>query len=167
MKLCTKCGKLLDESGFSKGKAGKNGHRSQCKSCDKKYLDEYYHGLNGRGRLLLKLQRLKGGAKNKGIPFIIDPPTFIGWYRLQKKNCHYCGSLLTHSKLTKHRLCDLTFDRKNPNEGYSLGNIVFCCRRCNIIKGNWFTEEQMLEIASKYLSKSNIERGLKAPRNQS
>lgn len=37
MKVCTKCGRTLDESMFSKRATAKDGLRSQCKDCDKQY----------------------------------------------------------------------------------------------------------------------------------
>lgn len=155
MKVCTRCGKLLDESQFSKEKRTKDGLRRQCKSCDKEYAWAYYHNADSIGRLLHRMRNTKVRAKNKGISFTIDYHEYIGWFRLQPKNCYYCGSPLTNGKHTKHKLTDMTLDRKNPNQGYSLQNIVLCCRRCNMIKGNWFTEQQMLEIANKYLRSSN------------
>ena len=151
MKTCTKCGKSLNESEFNKERGRKDGLRAQCKSCMKEYMAAYFSNSNSSGAILGKFHRLKNSAQTKGITFTIDPHTFVGWYRLQKMVCHYCGSPLTYIKGHKHHLSDKTFDRKDPKQGYSLRNIVLCCRRCNMIKGNWFTEEQMLEIASKYL----------------
>ena len=151
MKECTKCGKLLTEPEFSKEKGSKDGRRSQCKSCTKAYIKKYYYAPNSRGALLLKLSRLRSSAKAKNVLFDIDPQAFVGWYRLQKLDCHYCGSHLTLTKGHQVQLTDLSIDKKEPKVGYILTNIVFCCRRCNFIKGNWFTEEQMLEIAARYL----------------
>lgn len=44
-----------------------------------------------------------------------------------------------------------SIDRKDNNKGYIMGNITLACKRCNIIKGKWFTEQEMLEIADRYL----------------
>ena len=43
--------------------------------------------------------------------------------------------------------------RKYNRLPYTLDNITFACRRCNNIKGSWFTEKQMLEIANRYFKK--------------
>jgi len=151
MKICAKCGKLLDETEFNKEKRNKSGLRAECKSCAKKYAWEYYHNADSIGTLLHRIHNTKNKAKTKGVNFTIDPHLFVGWFRLQRMNCYYCGSPLTQGKHRQHKLTDMTLDRKDSKQGYSLENIVLCCRRCNMIKGNWFTEQQMLEIANKYL----------------
>lgn len=40
----------------------------------------------------------------------------------------------------------LTIDRKNNNGNYCIDNIVLACYRCNTIKGDFFTEQEMLKI---------------------
>lgn len=65
-------------------------------------------------------------------------------------SCYYCRRQLD----TVNTLASdgMTIDRVDNNKGYTEGNMVLCCRRCNIIKGSWFTREQMIEIAETYLS---------------
>ena len=45
----------------------------------------------------------------------------------------------------------LTVDRKDNDKGYSLDNMVLACHRCNSIKGDWFSYDEMKEIAEKYM----------------
>jgi hypothetical protein len=71
------------------------------------------------------------------------------WLHNQEAWCFYC-----HCELTRgNGLTARTVDRLNPNEGYETYNMVLACRQCNIIKGNWFTPEQMLDIAERYLNR--------------
>ena len=35
--------------------------------------------------------------------------------------------------------------------GYTPDNIAMCCMPCNSVKSNIFTEQEMLEIADKYI----------------
>ena len=149
MKICTNCGRTLDESEFYKLHKGKGKLRAQCKSCALGYVRQYY----SIGTLAGRFHRIRGGARSRGIDFAIDLEVFVGWFRLQRMNCHYCGSPLTKTNGHKSQLTDWTFDRKDNKKGYSLNNIVLCCRRCNMAKGSWFTETQMLEIATKYFKK--------------
>ena len=41
-----------------------------------------------------------------------------------------------------------SIDRKKNGIGYSLDNIVLACSRCNSIKSDYFTEEEMLKIGN-------------------
>jgi 5-methylcytosine-specific restriction endonuclease McrA len=84
------------------------------------------------------------------IVITITKEEFIAWYNNQEQKCYYCDRTLgeikrdiTEQKTHKNRL---TIDRKDNNGGYSINNIALACRRCNEIKGNYFTENKMLEI---------------------
>lgn len=94
--------------------------------------------------------RLKSKAKTAGRSFNIHLEEFISWYEGQNLVCHYCGKTLTYGKWKIHNLTDLTIDRKDSNLGYALDNIVLSCRRCNLMKGDWLTHRQTLEIAQRY-----------------
>jgi len=68
----------------------------------------------------------------------------------QQTNCYYCGERLTIGTGHKHRLTDRTIDRKDNRRGYIKNNVAVACRRCNLMKGSWFTAEQTMEIARHY-----------------
>ena len=77
---------------------------------------------------------------------------FIKWYTHQPKECYYCGIKLEdipNMKVVKTKR--LTIDRRDNDGPYSISNIVLACFRCNMVKGFVFSEEEMLEIAQKYL----------------
>lgn len=71
---------------------------------------------------------------------------FEVWYRDQDKLCYYCGRPFGEPR----DLDGETTDRLDNNEGYTVSNMVLACRRCNIIKGSWFTPEQMIHIANDF-----------------
>lgn len=52
--------------------------------------------------------------------------------------CHYCSQSLT--------LCGSNLDRVNNSLGYSLANVVPCCRECNQAKGSYWTYQEFLQI---------------------
>ena len=54
--------------------------------------------------------------------------------------CRYCGFPLNPSG---HGL-----DKKVPKAGYTLDNVVPCCRMCNIIKRDHLTYEEMLVVGA-------------------
>lgn len=91
-------------------------------------------------------------------PIMFTSKEFVAWFKNQPLVCHYCKQPLIMTSLdnpfggakNNRRENQLTVDRKNNDLPYMLDNIVLCCRRCNMIKGKWFSEKQMLEIASRY-----------------
>lgn len=57
--------------------------------------------------------------------------------RLFSQNCHYCGS--PPSNVAKHKKGNGGFiysgiDRLDPTRGYIAGNVVPCCKVCNVAK---------------------------------
>ena len=73
------------------------------------------------------------------------------WFSEQNKVCFYC-----HRKLTKPTRqlnwanSGLTIDRLDNEQGYTIDNIVLSCHRCNAMKGDWLTAEQMIDAAKRY-----------------
>ena len=117
---------------------------------------EYYQSIDGI------YTHLRSGAKARKIEFSITQEEFITWYNNQEKKCYYCG--IDENKLNKYRLfamhyTRLTIDRKNNNKGYNLNNIVLACGRCNSIKSDFFTEQEMLKIGK--IAKQKRTKGIK------
>lgn len=75
---------------------------------------------------------------------------FVEWYKNQDKTCYYCGRTIEDVKKSKDafnkKTFRLTIDRKNNDLGYSKENICLACYRCNSIKSDYFTEEEMKQI---------------------
>jgi 5-methylcytosine-specific restriction endonuclease McrA len=88
-------------------------------------------------------------AKIRKIRFDISKEEFIIWYKNQVQICYYCkrtfAETIKDDYLIK-KVRRLTIDRKDNHQGYNINNIVLSCRRCNNIKGNYFTESEMLKI---------------------
>ena len=93
--------------------------------------------------------RLKLRAKHDSIYFGLELDEFLKWWDSQDKRCHYCDAILSFSNGQK-MMDGYSVDRKDNKLGYVMGNIVLSCNRCNMAKGSWFTEEQMVEIAQRY-----------------
>lgn len=94
--------------------------------------------------------RLKVTSKSRNIYINITEEDFINWYNNQEKKCYYCCRTLEELKQdireeNKHK-DKMSIDRKDNNEGYVLNNMVLACTRCNLVKGNYFTEREMLKI---------------------
>jgi len=92
---------------------------------------------------------LRARAKRRGIKVEISPEEFVAWFNSQELRCYYCDNRLEFPVLEPRKvqgLHDLVVDRKDNSIGYTIDNIVLACSRCNIVKGSWFTEKQMLKI---------------------
>lgn len=91
--------------------------------------------------------RLRRKAGAKGIECLTFDD-FNEWYNQQDDDCYYCERPFGQDK---RALDDETIDRLNNQVGYIASNMVLACRRCNLIKGSWFTAQQMIEIANEHL----------------
>ena len=175
-KNCSRCKKLKNIQSFNLDKKSSDKHGSICRTCQKELRRRYYlsHLSLERKRALLWNQKhpikarnlartwrkenpfsvfwtsFKGRIKRYNINLNISKNDFIKWYDNQKKKCIYCG--LTKEQLNRSTdkvICgydNLSIDRKDSNRGYELDNIVLACMRCNIIKSNFFTYEEMLKL---------------------
>ena len=96
-----------------------------------------------------KYTKLKLRARQGNIPMDIQMAEFTEWYERQELKCYYCGRGVSVA-VGQKKFDGLSIDRKDNSMGYFLGNMVFSCNRCNMAKGSWFTEREMLEIAQRY-----------------
>lgn len=76
---------------------------------------------------------------------------------LIKNNCHYCGqepeykSYIRNNKYAKsEHLYANGVDRLNSDGDYEIGNVVTCCKTCNVMKGTLDISQFLLKIKSIY-----------------
>ena len=142
-----------------------NAPNSKVKQKQKEYrertLVEYniyrnnYRTKNARGIFDV----VKQGAKKRGVEFLLDRDTFEIWYNNQERKCIYCerdeATILKTDPIMQVKCNRLTIDRIENNSGYSIDNIALCCKRCNSIKSNFFSKDEMFAIGqiikNKYL----------------
>ena len=92
---------------------------------------------------------LKKGAARRGKASLdITRDEFVRWLEESPQVCYYCKRPVKRGIGMSKR----TIDRKDCKKGYCLSNIVIACSRCNMMKGNWLTAEQMLDAAMRYFS---------------
>jgi len=93
---------------------------------------------------------IKSRCRIKNIKLGMTKEEFCFWYNKQIKTCHYCKMTEKEWKVSTDSLLkkfyQLQIDRKCPEKGYRVSNIVLACPRCNVIKSNRFTEKQMKKI---------------------
>jgi hypothetical protein len=84
--------------------------------------------------------------------------------------CHYCEAGIGWVPFSPSRrskgACNL--DRKDNEIGYLKSNCVVCCWRCNLVKGNVLTYEQMMRLSPilREFTKENGGRPVYDPKNR-
>ncbi len=113
---------------------------------------KYQNIFNVRFPERLKYRLIKCRCKKKNIA-VCTQDEFGDWYKKQPRVCHYCGitELVLKEMYISRTRSNLSVDRLDPKAGYVLGNMKLACMRCNLIKFDFLTEKEMLEIAEKYV----------------
>jgi alkylated DNA repair dioxygenase AlkB len=115
----------------------------------RKYRREYRYTSPVGIYSVIKDGLTRSGEHRKNL-LKISKEDFIKWWNKQEQVCHYCKRTLTEIAKENDRLnrkCNrLTVDRLDNNKGYENGNLALSCMRCNGVKSDYFTEEEMLKI---------------------
>jgi hypothetical protein len=110
----------------------------------KRRLDHAY--VRGIGRFI----HAKSCAKKRGVEWFL---TREEYEPLIKNPCAYCDGPLPAA--------GIGLDRKDSSVGYCSGNVVPCCRACNVAKSDFFTYDEMMATlgpAIKYIRKCRTEK---------
>lgn len=95
------------------------------------------------------LSRYKGNAITRNIKWKLSEQKF---YELINSPCHYCGQV---DKKLNDNTGEYFFlngiDRINSSKDYVDGNVVSCCKRCNIAKNDMTYSEFMDWISRVYV----------------
>uniref|UniRef100_A0A6M3X463 HNH endonuclease n=1 Tax=viral metagenome TaxID=1070528 RepID=A0A6M3X463_9ZZZZ len=150
-KTCTKCGIEKPFSEFYQNNpTKKDGYNSWCKACS--YSSVKTWGKTASG-IYSRIKARVGYYHNK--PLKITRKEFIKWHNVEPKFCAYCGIpedklelLGSYYQDKSERLC---IDCKDNELGYVLGNLTLACFRCNALKADIFSYDEMMEIGNKYL----------------
>jgi len=151
---CKSCKQTKPLIEFGKDKYRKSGYGSFCKSCKRqKEADRlannpelrkrwriYHYTALGKARATFKR------ANSRGIETLPVKELEVILASLPMQ-CHYCDEQLTWVTCQP--------DRKDCHIGYIDDNITLACDRCNRVKTDILTEEQMIEIAHKYFKEKN------------
>jgi len=150
MKKCTKCGETKSLSEFGKHSASKDGINPWCKKCVNASSRKWsktsagiYSGITGRTNYY----------KRKQVH--IDREDFIEWYDTQQRICVYCDILEKNLYILQEHYGSvktrLTVDCMDNTLGYSKGNLVLACDKCNQIKNNVLSFDEMKYIGQNFL----------------
>jgi hypothetical protein len=85
-------------------------------------------------------------AKERKLEWAIPKDEFIS---LCIRNCYYCDVAPKHIKTGyKTRFVYNGLDRVDNTKGYTVSNVVPCCRMCNVAK-NYYPQEEFLQWVGK------------------
>lgn len=158
---CSRCKIEKSFSKFQKHPTGKYGYNAKCKKCLAKYRKEHEQipeikkaRIDYQYQYNRTLNRRYGMLKLEAKSRKLDCTLTIEEYSvsISSNKCHYCGNKLNET--------GSGLDRINNCKGYILNNVVSCCYRCNIVKGNHFTYKEMLELKP-ILTRIRLRRGEK------
>ena len=140
-KACTRCGVEKPLSEFNKHSITKDGLDHQCRLCANERSKAFRSTPSG---IYTSLKGNQTFLKRK--PITITRKEFITWHDEQTKQCVYCDIL----EEDIHLMSDyyraesrLTVDCMANDVGYVLGNIVLACGRCNFLKSNLLSYDEM------------------------
>jgi len=159
-KHCKRCDRVLPVSKFSKHKNSKDGLNFYCKECVSEKGEKYRERVKNDPSYIYS--QLKSRIKHSEIhrvrelkPFTITLREFTEWYNNIPKICVYCDlpeeEMWAMQEDFDRRVKRLELDCKENDIGYVLGNVVLACHRCNFIKNNILTFDEMREFAQKYI----------------
>lgn len=111
----------------------KSGHTKSC-GCLQKENDEKRRLPKGIAACNWVIRNHKGGAKKRNLEQALTDEQIM---TIHKENCHYCGA--PPSNICSHPEYNGSYtyngiDRINSDLGYTINNVVSCCKNCNLAK---------------------------------
>jgi hypothetical protein len=145
-KICSRCRVEKSLTDFGARPSRPDGHKYVCKRCEADARNisyaknpEKFKADNLRLSVIpsSRFSRFKKRCKLAGTNMEL---AFEQWSDLVlNKPCHYCNGAL------ETKGCSL--DRKDNSLGYTVTNVVACCKECNRLKGPTLTYEEMLAVS--------------------
>lgn len=93
---------------------------------------------------------LKDSAKKRSISIEFTVDEFVKWWDGKDGCCYYCARTINEIQESTDTVNDrarrMTIDRADNTKPYTIKNIRLACYRCNSTKGDYFTEDEMLQI---------------------
>ena len=155
-KTCSKCGIEKPVSEFSSSSPNKDGYNSWCRQCVRDSTAKFRQTPSGiysliKGRQTYDHKHGLPAAK----PFNLKRKEFIEWYEDEPKVCCYCDTPEEHIPLMTEKWGDvtnrLTVDCRNDSIGYRIDNLALACPKCNLVKQNILTFDEMCYVGQNFI----------------
>jgi hypothetical protein len=138
--ICTDCDKKTTQRIDEYNRRGK-----LCRKCKKRILSVNNFESKDLELVCAKslLSRLKKRYLYKGLTSNLNVDEVL---ELFKSKCHYCGVLNSNKYIYKQPFFTHIFyyngiDRINSKKGYIKGNVLPCCKKCNLAKSDMKYDE--------------------------
>lgn len=107
--------------------------RGESKSCGclRDDLNRLELGLASMRRMIISYKK---DAKKRGLEYELTEEQFK---KITSQDCHYCGAKPNNISKSGRHFGDYIYngiDRVDNNKGYTMDNVVPCCKVCNIAK---------------------------------
>ena len=143
--ICSKCGIEKPSNDFFYGRKGTSREYrfNTCKKCRQKEI-QINASNTPEQALHYRMLRLKGTSKREGIPFDLTDTHLLSLWERQKGLCFYTDIQLEYILREGTKPNTMSVDKIIPEKGYTIGNVVLCAYRINIIKLNVTLEEMKI-----------------------
>ena len=123
------------------GNSLRRGDTKSCGCLQKEIIGDSRRLSFGLASMHATIEQYKKRAKIRGLKFKLTEEQFI---KIIKKDCYYCGA--KPNNVAKQKECNGNYiyngiDRIDNNKGYTLDNVVPCCKICNYAKRNLTIQE--------------------------
>ena len=123
------------------GNSLRKGDSKSC-GCLSNELKSARRKLNsGLASMRAVIRQYKANAENRGLEFRLNEKQFK---EITQKDCFYCGAKPNNIIKSPTHNGDYSYnglDRIDNNKGYTIDNIVPCCKRCNRAKDTYTLQE--------------------------
>lgn len=131
---------------------GKAYHREACKRWRENNPErhkELIHSYTKKNKTKpsYRMNKAKQRSKQRGIEFSL---TLEEYSRLINDPCFYCEGKLGMVQM------GTGLDRIDSAKGYAIDNVLSCCGKCNMIKGETFTVEETKAAVKAILTVRNL-----------
>ena len=154
-KTCVKCGQARPFKDFPHRKQVRQGRKAVCTNCSTIVRTPGHIREAGRRTMIKYRLTMRGQYRNffqtmvrRGKKFDLTFEEFSQLIGAANNKCFYCGIEMNRKQGSR---TGRSIDRKDNNKVYTLKNVVVCCRRCNTIKSDVFSADEMIEIAERYI----------------
>lgn len=121
-RLCKRCNTRKPLDAFGLNKSRMLGRCYECRVCHNR------RGKENKNTPTQRFSTYRWGANTRKISFRLSFEQFMLFWN---KSCYYCGSDIN----------GIGLDRKDPQGGYEIKNVIPCCCRCNRAKTIQTTEQ--------------------------
>lgn len=131
----------------------KNGSVQSCKCLQRERLKDAIGLIPGLSNMRELIISYKKSAKRRRIKYNLSEKQFS---KITQKDCYYCGT--RPNNIAKYSGCNGNYiyngiDRIDNKKGYTIDNIVSCCKRCNMAKNNG-TLQEFFDWGKRFYNKS-------------